>query len=100
MPRWGCTPHCEYGIISEEQLNEFEINGSVLQVHPTKHPEYGIDFSGGSLAQGLSFATGLALGRRLKGETWQTYVLVGDGECNEGQSGSAPLWPRTTTLIT
>ncbi|WP_312691578.1 transketolase [Kosakonia sp.] len=75
---------CEYGIISEDQLNEFEINGSVLQVHPTKHPEYGIDFSGGSLAQGLSFATGLALGRRLKGETWQTYVLVGDGECNEG----------------
>ncbi|WP_313164076.1 transketolase [Kosakonia cowanii] len=75
---------CEFGIITEAQLNEFEINGSVLQVHPTKHPEYGIDFSGGSLAQGLSFATGLALGRRLNGEAWHTYVLVGDGECNEG----------------
>ncbi|BBE76973.1 MULTISPECIES: transketolase [Enterobacteriaceae] len=75
---------CEYGIISEEQLNRFEINGDVLQVHPTKHPEYGIDFSGGSLAQGLSFASGLAMGRRLRGESWHTYALVGDGECNEG----------------
>ncbi len=75
---------CEFGIMTLEQLNTFELNGSVLQVHPTKHPEYGIDFSGGSLAQGLSFATGLALGRRLKGETWHTYALVGDGECNEG----------------
>ncbi|MGR4050134.1 transketolase [Kosakonia cowanii] len=75
---------CEFDIITEAQLNEFEINGSVLQVHPTKHPEYGIDFSGGSLAQGLSFAIGLALGRRLNGEAWHTYVLVGDGECNEG----------------
>ncbi|WP_312209217.1 transketolase [Pseudescherichia sp.] len=75
---------CEFGIITSEQLNTFELNGSVLQVHPTKHPEYGIDFSGGSLAQGLSFATGRALGRRLKGEPWHTYVLVGDGECNEG----------------
>lgn len=75
---------CEYGIISEEQLNRFEINGDVLQVHPTKHPEYGIDFSGGSLAQGLSFASGLAMGRRLRGESRHTYALVGDGECNEG----------------
>lgn len=75
---------CEFGIMTPEQLDTFELNGSVLQVHPTKHPEYGIDFSGGSLAQGLSFATGLALGRRLKGEAWQTYALVGDGECNEG----------------
>lgn len=75
---------CEFGIISEEQLNQFEVNGDVLQVHPTKHPEYGIDFSGGSLAQGLSFASGLAMGRRLKDESWHTYALVGDGECNEG----------------
>lgn len=78
------TTLCEYGIMTPEQLDTFELNGSVLQVHPTKHPEYGIDFSGGSLAQGLSFATGQALGRRLKGEPWHTYVLVGDGECNEG----------------
>ncbi|MGE9549832.1 transketolase [Erwinia amylovora] len=71
-------------IISETQLNSFEINGSVLQVHPTQHQEYGIDFSGGSLAQGMSFAIGLALSHRLQCQPWQTYVLVGDGECNEG----------------
>lgn len=74
----------EFGIITSDQLDTFELNGSVLQVHPTKYAEYGIDFSGGSLAQGLSFATGLALGRHLKDEAWHTYVLVGDGECNEG----------------
>ncbi|MGK3113363.1 transketolase [Candidatus Pantoea formicae] len=73
-----------FGIIDEPALNSFEINGSVLQVHPTLHPEYGIDFSSGSLAQGMSFAIGRALGQRMNKEQWHTYVLVGDGECNEG----------------
>lgn len=71
-------------IITEQQLNSFEINGSVLQVHPTRHAAFGIDFSAGSLAQGMSFAIGLALSRRLQQQPWQTFVVVGDGECNEG----------------
>ncbi|WP_205950350.1 transketolase [Pantoea stewartii] len=71
-------------IITEQQLNSFEINGSVLQVHPTRHVEFGIDFSAGSLAQGMSFAIGIALSRRLQKQPWHTFVLVGDGECNEG----------------
>lgn len=75
---------CEFGIISREMLDSFEINGSPLQVHPTRYPELGIDFSSGSLAQGLSFGIGLTLSRRLKKQPWQTYILVGDGECNEG----------------
>lgn len=73
-----------YQIISEAELNSYEINGSVLQVHPTLHKEFGIDFSGGSLGHGMSFAIGLALSRRLQEQPWHTYVLVGDGECNEG----------------
>ncbi|MCO7256125.1 transketolase [Dickeya oryzae] len=74
----------EFGIISQDVLNTFEVNGSILQVHPTKCPELGIDFSSGSLAQGLSFGIGLALSYRLKKQPWHTYILVGDGECNEG----------------
>ncbi|SLM63737.1 Transketolase, N-terminal section [Dickeya aquatica] len=74
----------EFDVISKETLDSFEINGSVLQVHPTKCPELGIDFSSGSLAQGLSFGIGLALSHRLKKQSWHSYVLVGDGECNEG----------------
>ncbi len=73
-----------FQIITAEDLNSFEHNGSVFQVHPTRSTPHGIDFSGGSLAQGLSFGIGLALSRRLKSEPWQTYVIVGDGECNEG----------------
>ncbi|GBO47591.1 transketolase [Pectobacterium versatile] len=75
---------CQFGIISQDVLDSFEINGSPLQVHPTKYPELGIDFSSGSLAQGLAFGIGLTLSRRLKKQPWHTYILVGDGECNEG----------------
>jgi transketolase N-terminal domain/subunit len=69
-------------------------------VHPTKHPEYGIDFSGGSLAQGLSFATGLALGRRLKGETWHTYALVGMENAMKVPFGNVRSWPHIIKWIT
>ncbi|MEQ9859867.1 transketolase [Pectobacterium cacticida] len=75
---------CEFGIISRDVLDSFEINGSPLQVHPTKCHELGIDFSSGSLAQGLAFGIGLTLSRRLKKQPWHAYILVGDGECNEG----------------
>ena len=45
---------------------------------------YGIEFSNGSLGMGLSLGIGVCLASKLKGTQTQTYVVLGDGECNEG----------------
>lgn len=71
------------GELSSQQLLEYCGDGSALGVHP-QHGIPGVEFTTGSLGQGLSFATGCALGARLHGEDWRTYVLCSDAECDEG----------------
>ena len=71
------------GVISEELLHSFCTNGSLLGSHPS-HELKGVEFSTGSLGQGLSYACGLSLAGRLLHEGYQTYVLLSDAECNEG----------------
>jgi transketolase len=71
------------GMISKEQLMSFYEDGGVLAGYPW-HPTLGLDFSGGSLGMGLSVGIGMALAGRRKGKTYNIYVLLGDGECNEG----------------
>tara|TARA_B100001750_G_C15346042_1_gene514717 strand:+ start:81 stop:581 length:501 start_codon:yes stop_codon:yes gene_type:complete len=51
----------------------------------------GVEMSGGSLGQGLSFGIGAAIGERLSGSESRTYVLLGDGECDEGQVWEAAM---------
>jgi transketolase len=58
---------------------------SPLQGHPDRRRLPGIEASTGSLGQGLSIGIGMALARRLDGADWRTYVLLGDGEIQEGQ---------------
>jgi transketolase len=72
------------GIISEEKFASFLTNGSDLIAHPVMNLDLGIESSNGSLGHGLSLAIGLALAARKKGQRHQIYVLMGDGECNEG----------------
>lgn len=72
------------GIISEETFASFQTNGSDLIAHPVMNPALGIESSNGSLGHGLSLAIGMALAARKKGQAHKTYVLLGDGECNEG----------------
>lgn len=74
----------EYGIISEQDLSSFMKNGSDFIAHPVMNPEKGIEASTGSLGQGISMAVGLALASKKKGYSYQTFVLCGNGECNEG----------------
>jgi len=62
-------------------LRRFE---SILQGHPVKKTP-GIDMSTGSLGQGLSFGAGMALEAKLTGGAYHVFVLLGDGELNEGQ---------------
>jgi transketolase len=72
------------GFISEDVLNTYETNGTVLNSHAHENKKYAIEFSGGSLGLGLSYATGVALGCKRKGLGSHVYVLVGDGELDEG----------------
>lgn len=74
----------EFGIISEDLLDTFLLDGSDLIAHPVMKPEIGLEASTGSLGQGISLAVGFALAAKKKGYTYKTYVLCGNGECNEG----------------
>lgn len=74
----------EFGIIEESLLDTFLKDGSDLIAHPVMKPEIGLESSSGSLGQGISMGIGLALSAKKKGYGYQTYVLCGNGECNEG----------------
>ena len=74
----------EIGLIKKSELLTFEKNNTNLLGHPVKNKELGIDFSTGSLGMGLSSAIGLALSIKRKNQKHQVFVVVGDGECNEG----------------
>ena len=72
------------GFISDEDIDSFETNGSHFHGHAMRDIQKGIEFSGGSLSLGISFACGQALACKKKGLDSKVYVLVGDGECDEG----------------
>ncbi|HQN15274.1 MAG TPA: transketolase [Bacteroidales bacterium] len=74
----------ELGFISDEELAGFETNGAPLYGHATRNLSFGIEFSGGSLGLGLSYAIGVALACKIGNRKNRIYVIVGDGECNEG----------------
>ncbi len=81
----------ERGFFSTELLKGFRKLGSPLQGHPSMQALPGIEMSGGSLGQGLSFAIGHALAGRLEGRQFRCWVLLGDGELNEGQVWEAAM---------
>ncbi|HEX6972617.1 MAG TPA: transketolase [Limnochordia bacterium] len=73
------------GFFPVEELATFDAIGSRLQAHPDMTVLPGLDMSTGSLGQGLSAGVGMALGAKLRGLDFRTYVLIGDGESQEGQ---------------
>lgn len=72
------------GFISKEEVEKFETNGAVLHGHATRDVSMGVEFSGGSLGLGISYAIGVALAAKINKLPYHTYVIIGDGECNEG----------------
>jgi len=76
---------CLRGFFPKEKLLELNQGGGSLPSHCDMHKTIGIDMTTGSLGQGVSTAIGLALGSRLNGLENYTYLIIGDGECNEGQ---------------
>ena len=75
---------CEVGYISNNELKTFEKNDTNLLGHPVINRNLGIDFSNGSLGMGLSLGIGVAISSKKKKKNFNVYVIVGDGECNEG----------------
>ena len=74
----------ELGFFSRDVLKSFEKTDSFLLGHPVLNKQYGIDFSTGSLGMGLSIGIGLAISLKKKKSEKKIYVIIGDGECNEG----------------
>lgn len=74
----------ELGFISKDELKTFEKNNSNLLGHPVINRKIGIEFSNGSLGMGLSLGIGVALAAKKKKKNINVYVILGDGECNEG----------------
>ncbi|NIA24060.1 MAG: transketolase [Gammaproteobacteria bacterium] len=72
------------GYFDIEELATFDAIDSRLQGHPDMTITPGIDMSSGSLGLGFAGALGIALGARALGKDFTTYVMLGDGECNEG----------------
>jgi len=84
MAKMGYTP--------EDQLNTLRKLGSIYQGHPDKRFIPALEASTGSLGQGLSIACGMGCAAKLDNKTWRTYVVLGDGEIQEGQIWEAAMF--------
>lgn len=80
------------GYFPVEDLKTLRKLGSPLQGHPEKGKLAGVEASTGSLGQGISIGAGMALAGRLDKKDYRVYVLMGDGEANEGQVWEAAMF--------
>ncbi len=80
------------GFFPVEDLLTLRKLGSYLQGHPCMQHVPGVDMSSGSLGQGISAATGMALAAKLDGKDYRVYTLLGDGEIQEGQVWEASMF--------
>ena len=81
----------ETGYLPVAELITLRQMGSRMQGHTDMITTPGVEMSAGALGQGLSFGIGIALAGRLDGRDYRVYVLLGDGECNEGQVWEAAM---------
>jgi transketolase len=82
----------ECGYTPVETLKTLRQLGSIYQGHPDIRFIPSLEASTGSLGQGLSLALGMGAAARLNGESWRTYVMLGDGEIQEGQIWEAAMF--------
>ncbi|MCX6005563.1 MAG: transketolase [Chloroflexi bacterium] len=80
------------GYFPSEWLSTLRKAGTCLQGHTDSTLTPGVDVSAGSLGQGLSVGIGMALAAKIDKKDYQTYVLLGDGECQEGQIWEAAMF--------
>jgi transketolase len=82
----------EMGVIPKDELWKIQDINGLLQGHPETFIP-GVDMSTGSLGQGLSFGGGIAMGIKMKGGNGKVFVIMGDGEQDEGQ-----VWEAATHI--
>jgi transketolase len=91
----GCRAYytilAEKGFFPVSELRTFLQYDSMLGAHPDRNKVPGVETSTGSLGHGLPMAVGIAMALRLKGSDRRVYVLIGDGESNEGSIWEAIL---------
>jgi transketolase len=80
------------GFFPVEELLSLNTGGTNLPSHCDHNKTTGVDMTTGSLGQGVSSAIGIALGHRLDGRDNYTYLVIGDGECDEGQVWEGALF--------
>ena len=82
----------ERGFMTEEDLQGFAVDNGVLEQHPTRDIKSGIEVSTGSLGHGLSIGVGMALAAKKDRKNYKIYVLLSDGELNEGSVWEAAMF--------
>ncbi|MBQ8392411.1 MAG: transketolase [Clostridia bacterium] len=80
------------GYFDRKELKSFRHTGALLQGHPDMKAIRGVDMSAGSLGQGFSAGCGMALSAKISEKDYRTYVLIGDGESQEGQIWEAIMF--------
>lgn len=93
---------CDLGFNDKELLKTFNLSNSTMGIHLDSNKVVGVDASTGSLGHGMSIAVGTALAARVLGKDYKTYVLLGDGECDEGSNWEAAMSAahyKTTNMI-
>ncbi|MEG1267674.1 MAG: transketolase [Oscillospiraceae bacterium] len=91
------------GLIEKEELKTFNLTESRLGIHLDSTKVNGLDASTGSLGHGSALALGMALAGRVLGKEYKTWLLLGDGECDEGSVWEAAMATanfKITNLIT
>lgn len=74
----------ESGYISRKEMANFKGDNGFLSGHPSRNMQYGIEISSGSLGNGFAIACGMAKAAKIRRDEHKVFILVGDGECNEG----------------
>ncbi len=82
----------ESGYFPKETLWTLRKFGSILQGHPDMRKVPGVEISSGSLGLGLAAANGMALGAKIDGKDYNVYVMIGDGESQEGVVWEASMF--------
>lgn len=93
---------CDLGFNDKEMLKTFNLSNSKMGMHLDSNKIVGVDASTGSLGHGMSIAVGTALAAKVLGKDYKTYVLLGDGECDEGSNWEAAMSAahyKTTNMI-
>ena len=100
----GIAPvFADLGLVDKEKLKTFNHTNSSLGIHLDKNKVKGLDASTGSLGHGQALALGMVLAGRVKGQNFKAFVILGDGECNEGsvwEAAMATAHFKATNLIT